>query len=89
MMRLMDIEIIKKAGLTDSQAKAYLALIEQGTLTAQQLSELIAETRTNCYAVLDKLIANGLAQKVASTSKYAATLSRYQYNQQPVSSRTD
>lgn len=69
----MDIEIIKKAGLNDSQAKAYLTLIEEGSLTAQQLSERIAETRTNCYAVLDKLIANGLAQKVASTSRYTAT----------------
>ena len=59
----MDIEILKKAGLTDSQAKGYLALIENGALTPVEIAEKAGETRTNGYAIADKLVDLGLARK--------------------------
>ncbi len=59
----MDTSLLRKAGLTESQAKGYLALIEHGALTPAQLAETTGETRTNAYAVADKLVELGLASK--------------------------
>lgn len=67
----MDIDIIKKAGLTDSQAKAYITLIENSGTSAAQLAELIGETRTNTYAIIDKLLKYGLVSKKEDV-KYGA-----------------
>lgn len=63
----MEIDILKKAGLTDSQAKGYLALIENGALTPSQIAAKTGETRTNSYAIADKLVSIGLAHKVNDT----------------------
>lgn len=57
------ISLIKKAGLSEAQAKAYLALIQNGKLSPARLSKLINENRTNCYALLDKLEKYHLATK--------------------------
>lgn len=57
------IDIVKKAGLTDSQARGYLALIEHGTLTPAQLADRTGETRTNAYMICEKLETLGLASK--------------------------
>lgn len=62
-LKPMDITILKKAGLTESQAKGYLALIEHGALSPAQLADHTGETRTNAYAIADKLVALGLATK--------------------------
>jgi len=59
----MDPAIIQRAGLTESQAKGYLALIEHGSLTPTKAAGIISETRTNTYAVLNKLVELGLATK--------------------------
>lgn len=59
----MDTAILRKAGLTESQAKGYLALIEHGALSPADLADRIGETRTNGYAIADKLVALGLATK--------------------------
>lgn len=69
----MDTEIFKKAGLTESQAKGYIALIEHGKLTAQELAIKTGEKRTNAYAIADKLVLFGLATK--STDERAAKYS--------------
>ncbi len=55
--------LIKRAGLTDSQAKGYLALVEHGELTPSALSDTIDETRTNGYAITERLEQLGLATK--------------------------
>lgn len=60
----MEIDILKKAGLTESQAKGYLALIEHGALTPTELADKTGEARTNGYAVAEKLVNIGLARKV-------------------------
>lgn len=68
-IRPMDIEIIKSTGLTEPQAKAYLLLMQNGVMTPPQLAEEIAETRTNAYAIFERLSALKLARKDASRSK--------------------
>lgn len=70
----MDLGILRKAGLTESQAKAYLALVESGPLSPVELAEKTGESRTNGYALADKLVAFNLAQRL-STKKatYEAT----------------
>lgn len=65
----MEIDILKKAGLTESQAKGYMALIENGEKSPAELSELISETRTNTYAIVDKLEKLGLAKKKDNANK--------------------
>lgn len=60
----MDIEILRKAGLTESQAKAYIALIENGPLSPGELARETGESRTNSYALTDKLVSLNLAQKL-------------------------
>lgn len=55
--------ILRKAGLTESQAKGYLALIEHGSLSPVELAEKTGETRTNGYMICEKLERLGLATK--------------------------
>ncbi len=59
----MDTTILRKAGLTESQAKGYLALIEHGALTPAELAEKTDESRTNGYMICEKLEKLGLATK--------------------------
>lgn len=69
----MDTAILRKAGLTESQAKGYLALIEHGELTPTELAEKTGESRTNGYAIADKLTGYGLAiKKEGKRTTYAA-----------------
>ena len=49
------VDIIRKAGLTESQAKGYLALIEHGMLTPTELADHTSESRTNAYMICEKL----------------------------------
>ncbi len=55
--------IVRKAGLTQSQAKGYLALIEHGQLSPVELAESTGESRTNGYMICEKLEKLGLATK--------------------------
>ena len=65
-----DTSILKKAGLTESQAKGYLALIEHGSLTPAELATSTGESRTNGYAIADRLVVLGLAKKAPTSSTY-------------------
>lgn len=67
----MDIELIKKAGLTDSQAKTYMTLIEHSDVSPAELAEYIGESRTNTYAIIDKMLKYGLICKKEDV-KYGA-----------------
>lgn len=71
----MDVALLKKLGLTDSQAQTYIALIKAGQLTPPQLAKKIGESRTAAYMALAKLEEIGLAKKVesAKTQTYQAT----------------
>ncbi len=57
----MNIELLKQFGLTDSQARTYLALIRAGSLTPPQLAKLTNDNRTAAYMALAKLEELGLA----------------------------
>ena len=59
----MELEVIKKAGLSEAQAKVYLALIRHGELTPAKAAGLAGETRTNTYAILAKLEGAGLVPR--------------------------
>lgn len=54
---------LQKLGLSASQAKAYILLVEEGSLSPAQLIEKTGESRTNAYMVLDKLVKWELAYK--------------------------
>lgn len=71
----MNTELLKKIGLTESQSKAYIALVKYGSLKANELAEKIDETRTNSYMILDRLVELGLATKdeSAKVMKYMPT----------------
>jgi len=58
-------ETLKKIGLTASQAKTYLLLIENGRLTPPQLAKLRKDNRTAAYMSLAKLEELELAKIVS------------------------
>jgi len=74
MLNENDIRIIQRAGLTEPQAKTYLALLRNGTLTPTKISEITGETRTNTYALIEKLTELGLVQRTeeGKTARYIA-----------------
>lgn len=61
-----ELNVIKKAGLSDSQAKIYLALLHNGTLTPAQLSKETGEKRENCYNIVKRLEELALIEKADS-----------------------
>ena len=61
-----ELNVIKKAGLSDSQAKIYLALLHNGALTPAQMSEKTGEKRENCYNIAKRLEELSLIEKADS-----------------------
>lgn len=80
---MINLELLKRIGLTESQAKAYYELVQAGELTPPTLAKIIGESRTTAYMALSKLETIGLAKKVDGSKKqtYAPTspscLNRY------------
>lgn len=54
------VEILQGIGLTESEAKVYLTLLETGKETAGVIATKSATTSSKIYEVLDKLVAKGL-----------------------------
>ncbi len=65
----MNTKTLLEAGLSESQAKAYVALIQQGQLSPPQLADQIKESRTNSYMILEKLEELGLVKKSGKQKK--------------------
>jgi sugar-specific transcriptional regulator TrmB len=65
----MNTSILVEAGLTEAQATAYTFLVQNSPIAPPRLSELINESRTNTYKILDTLEDLGLAQKDESDKK--------------------
>jgi sugar-specific transcriptional regulator TrmB len=65
----MDVNNLTEIGLTESQARAYLAIIEAGEISPSELASKINEKRTNGYMVLDKLEQLGLVIKSSNSTK--------------------
>ncbi len=59
----MDDALLCKIGLSKAQALAYRALVTRKGLRPVQVAKLIGETRSNTYALLDKLVDLGIAYR--------------------------
>ncbi len=69
----MDIELVQKAGLTKPQATVYVTLVQSGPLTPAEIAERTGETRTNTYALLNKLEQLHLVRNIGQkTARYQA-----------------
>jgi len=68
------IELIKEAGLTDGEAKVYLALLKLGTSTAGPIIERSKVANSMIYRILDSLIAKGLVSYITKekTKQFSA-----------------
>ncbi len=58
-----ELDIIKKAGLNEAQAKIYYTLMMNGALLPAKLAELSGESRENVYNILRKLEGMGVVVK--------------------------
>lgn len=61
--RHMDDTLLCKIGLSKAQALAYRALVTRKGLRPVQVAKLIGETRSNTYALLDRLVELGIAYR--------------------------
>lgn len=57
-------EALKAAGLHETLANTYLALLDNNYITPAKLSKITKESRTNTYKLLDELVSMSLANKV-------------------------
>lgn len=80
-------ELIKKLGLEDSEAKVYLALLELGPATVSEITKKAGITRTLGYHVLDKLekiglvnIVSGSGAKIVFVAEHPSNLVSYVKN---------
>jgi sugar-specific transcriptional regulator TrmB len=65
----MDQTTLINIGLTPGQAKAYLVLVQSGTISPPALAVKTNETRSNAYKILERLAEIGLATKVTDSAK--------------------
>lgn len=61
---------LSAAGLNETEAKCYAALLERRSWKPAELAAYVNETRTNCYKVLDTLVELGLAEKFDEKKKF-------------------
>jgi len=60
----MDVSVLREAGLTEGEAKVYLALLELGSATTGPIVKKSGVARCIVYELLDKLAQKGLATYV-------------------------
>ncbi|MCD6680058.1 MAG: hypothetical protein LT102_05280 [Burkholderiaceae bacterium] len=67
--------LLQELGFGEYEAKAYVALLSGGQSTGYEVAKAAAIPRPNVYAVLDRLVARGAAQRfdTAAGVRYAAT----------------
>jgi sugar-specific transcriptional regulator TrmB len=72
---MYETELVKEAGLTDGEAKVYLALLELNYSTTTNIIDRSGVARSFIYNILEKLIEKGLASYVKKDKKkyYQAT----------------
>ncbi|MBU0472003.1 MAG: helix-turn-helix domain-containing protein [Nanoarchaeota archaeon] len=75
---MYETELVKEAGLTDGEAKVYLALLELGASTTGPIIEKSRIARSFIYNILDKLMEEGLVSYVTreNTKYYEAASPR-------------
>jgi sugar-specific transcriptional regulator TrmB len=62
-------EILQKFGLSQSETKAYLALIELGASLAGDITKKANINRSNCYDALQRLMEKGLVSYVTKANR--------------------
>jgi HTH-type transcriptional regulator, sugar sensing transcriptional regulator len=62
-------ETLKKFGLSQSETKVYLALIELGTSLAGDITKKANINRSNCYDALQRLMEKGLVSYVIKANR--------------------
>lgn len=73
MQNMLLIEGLKKLGLSELEAKAYLALIERNTMTASEIAKISNLNRTTTYDILNNLMEEGLCSLIpGKVKKYRA-----------------
>ncbi|MEK6874058.1 MAG: helix-turn-helix domain-containing protein [Nanoarchaeota archaeon] len=65
----MDLEILKKIGLSEGEIKVYSALLEIGATSINNIHEKVSIDRRNIYDILNKLIERGLVSYIESNKK--------------------
>lgn len=66
---MADIEKLKEIGLSDSEAKIYLALLKLGEATVSEISQSSGLHRTNIYDSLEKLKEKGLVSYLSRENR--------------------
>lgn len=65
----MELEILKKIGLSDGEIKVYSALLDLGVSPINRIHEKTGIERRNIYDILNKLIGRGLVTYVKENKK--------------------
>lgn len=60
---------LSAAGLNQTEAKTYKALLTRKQWLPSELAQTVSETRTNVYKILDGLVAQGLAERLDEHKK--------------------
>lgn len=58
-----EMEILKKAGLSETQAMVYKCLLTNGVMTPGELATATKQSRENCYAITKRLVELGLVEQ--------------------------
>ena len=65
----MDLQVLQEIGLSSTESKVYLALLELGSTLAGEITKKSQINRTNVYDALERLIEKGLATYVISSNR--------------------
>jgi sugar-specific transcriptional regulator TrmB len=65
----MDLEILRKIGLSEGEVKVYKALLEIGVTSINNIHEKVGIDRRNIYDILNKLIERGLVSYIEENRK--------------------
>ncbi len=65
----MDLEILRKIGLSEGEVKVYKALLELGATSINNIHEKVGIDRRNIYDILNKLIERGLVSYFDENNK--------------------
>lgn len=66
------VDVLKNFGLSEYEAKALIALLSRGTLTAKEIAEFSGIPRTSVYDVMNSLLAKGLVESFGKPMKFKA-----------------
>ena len=64
-----EMDILKKAGLSEAQAVVYNCLLQNGALTPTELADYTKQSRENCYAVAKRLVELGIIEETEDKKK--------------------